>query len=244
EQEDLPEAPIPSAEKTTNSMETMLRDIKQSNSHIEEKLIEITMTISNMDKKMEAFTKRIDEVERRVGDVEDSIQNVDSSIQNLQTKIVWLQEKADDLENRSRRSNLQLVGLPEGEEGKDSVAFLEDWLPSFLNLPDQEKKIEIEQAHQTFVPRSSDANKPRMILFKLLHFRDKELLLRQACNLGSLTYKNKPLHLFPDMSTKLFQKRKSFNGVKCLCKDLDIPFAFLYPSRLWVDFQGKRLFFS
>uniref|UniRef100_H3ADN0 L1 transposable element RRM domain-containing protein n=1 Tax=Latimeria chalumnae TaxID=7897 RepID=H3ADN0_LATCH len=215
----------------------MLWDIKQSNSHIEEKLIK-------MDQKMETFTKRIDEVERWGGDAEDSIQNVDTSIQDLQTKVVWLQEKADDLENCSHQCNLRLVGLPEGEKGKDPVAFLEDWLPSFLNLPDQENKIEIERAHQTFAPRSSDANKPCMILFKLLRFRDKELLLRQAQSLGSLTYKNKPSYLFPDMGAKLFEKRKSFNGVKRLCKYLDIPFALLYPSRLRVDFQGKHLFFS
>uniref|UniRef100_H3A583 L1 transposable element RRM domain-containing protein n=1 Tax=Latimeria chalumnae TaxID=7897 RepID=H3A583_LATCH len=207
------------------------------NSHIEEKLIEITTTILSMDKKMEAFTKRINEVEHRVGDAEDSIHNVDTSIQDLQAKIVWLQEKADDLENHSQQYNLRLVGLPEGEEGKDPVAFLEDWLPSFLNLPEQ-GKIEIERAHQTFAPRSGDSNKPRMILFKLLRFRDKELLLRQAHNLGSLTYKNKPLHLFPDMSAELFQKRKSFNGVKHLCKDLDIPFVLLYPSRLQAPADG------
>uniref|UniRef100_H3BA44 L1 transposable element RRM domain-containing protein n=1 Tax=Latimeria chalumnae TaxID=7897 RepID=H3BA44_LATCH len=209
------------------------------NTHIEKNIIEITTTISSMDKKMEAFTKRIEEVEHHIGDTEDSIHNVDSSIQDLQTKIGWLQDKADDLENCSQRCNLRLVGLPEGEEGKDPVDFLEDWLPSFLNLPDQ-YKIEIERAHCTFAPRSGDANKPRMILFKLLRFRDKEMLLRQARKLGSLTYKNKPLYLFLNMSAESFQRRKSFNRVKRLCKDLDIPFALLYPSKIRMTLNGVK----
>uniref|UniRef100_H3AGT4 L1 transposable element RRM domain-containing protein n=1 Tax=Latimeria chalumnae TaxID=7897 RepID=H3AGT4_LATCH len=244
EHEDLPDTPISSAGKTSNSMETMLRDIKQSSSRIEEKINEVTTSISNMDKKMEMFTKRIDEAERWVGDAEDSIQVMETTVSDLQAKIESLQEKADDLENRSGRCNLRLVGLPEGEEGKDPVSFLEDWLPTFLNLPDQENKLEIERAHRNFAPKLKELNKPRRIIFKLLRFRDKELILKQARNLGVLTYKNKTIYLFPDISTNLFQRRKSFNGVKCLRKDLDIPFALLYTSRLCIDFKGKRLFFS
>uniref|UniRef100_H3AQ32 L1 transposable element RRM domain-containing protein n=1 Tax=Latimeria chalumnae TaxID=7897 RepID=H3AQ32_LATCH len=242
--EDSVPSPPTSSEGQTNSMESILRDIHQTNSQIEERISEIKLSISSMDKKMEAFTKRLDKAEHRLGNTEDSVHGVETTMQQLQETVVKLQEKTDDLENRSCRCNLRLVGLPEGEEGKDPVSFLESWLLSFLNLPDLSNNLEVEQAHRAFLPRTSSTDRPRMFIFKLLRYRDKEVILRQARNLGTLTFKNKPMYIFPDMSADLFQKRKSFFGVKCLCKGLDIPFALLFPARLRIDFQGQRLFFT
>uniref|UniRef100_H2ZXS2 L1 transposable element RRM domain-containing protein n=1 Tax=Latimeria chalumnae TaxID=7897 RepID=H2ZXS2_LATCH len=215
-----------------------------SNSHIEEKITEINSSISSLDKKMEVFTKRLDTAERHIDDAEDLIQNLETNVQHLQEDIVKLRDKTDDLENHSRRCNLHLVGLPEGLEGKDPAAFLEDWLPTFLNLPDLVDKLEIERAHRTFTPKPRDSERPRILIFKLLCFRDKELISRHDSNSGPLIYKNKQVHIFPDLSADLFQKRKSFNEVKHLCKDLEIPFVLLYPARLRIDFKGQHLFFT
>uniref|UniRef100_H3ACC9 L1 transposable element RRM domain-containing protein n=1 Tax=Latimeria chalumnae TaxID=7897 RepID=H3ACC9_LATCH len=215
----------------TNSMESILRDIHQTNSQIEERISEIKSSISN-------------EAEHRLGNMEDLVHGLETTVQQLQETVVKLQEKTDDLENHSRRCNLRLVGLPKGEEGKDPVSFLESWLPSFLNLLDLSNNLEVERAHRAFLPRTSSTDRPRMLVFKLLCYRDKEVILRQARKLGTLTFKNKPIYIFPDMSADLFQKRKSFFSVKRLCKDLDIPFALLFPARLRIDFQGQRLFFA
>uniref|UniRef100_H3AQT9 L1 transposable element RRM domain-containing protein n=1 Tax=Latimeria chalumnae TaxID=7897 RepID=H3AQT9_LATCH len=237
-------SPPQSTEGQANSMESILHDIHQTNSWIEERISEIKSSITSMDKKMEAYAKRLDEAEHRVGNTEDSMHSLETTVQQLQEAVVKLQDKMDDLENRSRRCNLRLVGLPEGEEGRDPVSFLESWLPSLLNLPELTSKLEVERAHQAFPPRIRNIDKPRMLLFKLLSYRDKETILRQAHKLGALTFNNKPVYIFPDMSVELFQKRKSFFGVKRLCKDLDIPFALLFPARLRIDFKGQRLFFT
>uniref|UniRef100_H3AQU3 L1 transposable element RRM domain-containing protein n=1 Tax=Latimeria chalumnae TaxID=7897 RepID=H3AQU3_LATCH len=213
-----------------------------TNSRMEVRISEIKSSITSMDKKMEAFTKRLDEAEHRIGNTEDSVHGLETMVQQLQEAVVKLQEKADDLENRSRRCNLRLVGLPEDEEDRDPVSFLESWLPSFLNLLELANNLEVERAHQAFLPRIRNTDKPRMLLFKLLRYRDKEVILRQARKLGALTFNNKPVYIFPDMSADLFQKRKSFFGVKRLCKDLDIPFALLFPARLRIDFQGQYVY--
>uniref|UniRef100_H3BB74 L1 transposable element RRM domain-containing protein n=1 Tax=Latimeria chalumnae TaxID=7897 RepID=H3BB74_LATCH len=225
------------APKTTNAMELILQDVQHPNSHIKEKISEINSSISSLD-------RRLDTTECCIGDAEDVIQNLETNVQHLQEEIVKILGKTEDLENRSRRCNLHLVRLPEGVEGKDPVAFLEDWLPTFLNLPEMAEKLEIEWAHRTFMPKPKDSERPRMLLFKLLWFHDKELILQHARNSGPLRYKNKQIYFFPDMSADLFQKHKSFSEVKRLCKDLEIPFALLYPARFRIDFKGQRLFFT
>lgn len=40
-----------------------------------------------------------------------------------------MEEIVDDLENRARRQNLRLIGFPEGVEGKNAEAILQEWLP-------------------------------------------------------------------------------------------------------------------
>lgn len=61
-----------------------------------------------------------------------------------------LTRKVDDLENRSRRFNLRLVGLLEGEEGPDMCAFLETMIPEvFGEFP---KPLLIERAHRVGRP--------------------------------------------------------------------------------------------
>uniref|UniRef100_H2ZU44 L1 transposable element RRM domain-containing protein n=1 Tax=Latimeria chalumnae TaxID=7897 RepID=H2ZU44_LATCH len=190
-------------------------------------------------KKLETYAKRLGEIEHRVGNTEDSVLILETTVQQLRETVVKLQGKTDDLENRSHRCNLRLVSLPEGEEGRDPVSFLETWLPTLLNMPELTKNLEVERAHRSFSPRTRNLDKPCMLLFKLLRYRDKENILRQARKLGTLTYNNKPVYLFPNMSAELFQKRKSFLGIKRLCKDLDIPFALLFPARLRIDFKEE-----
>uniref|UniRef100_H3A2K3 L1 transposable element RRM domain-containing protein n=1 Tax=Latimeria chalumnae TaxID=7897 RepID=H3A2K3_LATCH len=211
----------------TNSIGLILQGIR-----------EIKSSIAAMDKKLETYVKRLEEVEHHVGNTEDSVLSLESTVLQMQETITKLQGKTDDLENRSRRCNLRLVGLPEGEEGKDPASFLESWLPKLLNLPELINNLEVERAHRTYAPRERNIDRPRMLLFKLLCYRDKESILRQARKLGALIYNNKPVHIFPDMSAELFQKRKSFSGIKRLCKDLDVPFALLFPARLQIDFKG------
>lgn len=73
-----------------------------------------------------------------------------------------------DLEDRSRRNNLRLVGLPEGEEGDNPVAFLQAglhrWFPSLKGVT-----AEVDRAHRTQGDKAS--SRPRTLLFRLLRWQ-------------------------------------------------------------------------
>nr|XP_014352422.1 PREDICTED: uncharacterized protein LOC106706272 [Latimeria chalumnae] len=133
----------------------------------------------------------------------------------------------DSLENQPRRSNLHIVGLLEGSEGKGPVDFFQIWLPKLLDLPLNPNSIEIEWAHWTMQPKPSPSESPRMLICKLLRFRDKEMILRAAHVKGPLMFQNEQIFIFPDVSAELFQKQKTFDRVKRTCKDLANPFALL-----------------
>ena len=64
------------------------------------------------------------------------------------------QLKVDDLENRARRLNLRLVGLPKEKKEVDMCAFLEKWSSQVLDGHNCSGPITTESAHR--VGRGTD----------------------------------------------------------------------------------------
>ncbi len=83
-----------------------------------------------------------------------------------------------DMEDRSRRNNVRLVGLPEGAEGPDAAGFLRvnlsKWIPSLRG-----RDIEIDRAHCMYDGgRGSD--RLRTLIFHVLRWHDKSEILKGA----------------------------------------------------------------
>ena len=93
-----------------------------------------------------------------------------------------LEQQIVELQDRSRRNNLRLIGLPEGTEKDDPVGFLRHSLPVwFPSLAD--KEIEIERAHRiysNFQAKANSTKRPRVLIFKLLRYNDRDVILRKA----------------------------------------------------------------
>lgn len=77
-----------------------------------------------------AHEKRICGIETTLDQSEQRLSLVEAKLATVQTENAWLKDKVDDLENRSRRLNLRVVGIPERMEGSSPVAsmthFFED----------------------------------------------------------------------------------------------------------------------
>uniref|UniRef100_A0A672KM94 Interferon-induced GTP-binding protein Mx-like n=1 Tax=Sinocyclocheilus grahami TaxID=75366 RepID=A0A672KM94_SINGR len=68
-------------------------------------------------------------------------------IQHLEKQIRDLTEQVDDLENRGRRCNVRIVGLPEDTGGSNPLKFFEKWIPDYLHLDTKAGKLKLERAH-------------------------------------------------------------------------------------------------
>lgn len=59
-----------------------------------------------------------------------------------------MEERLDDLEGRSRRCNIRVLGLLERIEGTDAVDYMETWTKSFTPSTDRTMFFSIERAHR------------------------------------------------------------------------------------------------
>jgi hypothetical protein len=133
---------------------------------------------------------RLTQTEERISQTEDSISTLQSKTSVLEKNLAALTWKIDDLENRSRRSNLRILGLPEKSEGSDACAFLESWLPEALDMEPLQKPLAIERAHRIGSTRRSDTDTnstPRVMILKFLDYRDKERVMH-AARAGVINY--------------------------------------------------------
>ncbi|XP_072430373.1 uncharacterized protein [Chiloscyllium punctatum] len=125
-------------------------------------------------------------------------------VQTLEQQVRTLENHIDNLENRGRRKNIHLMGLPEREEEGQLTRFLEQWLPQLLNLEAALGQVRVEWAYRVAI-RSNQ--RPRSVLFQLQSYKVRQMLLEASRNLGkdpqAMTYKGSKIMLFQDFSPAL-----------------------------------------
>lgn len=135
----------------------------------------VQKTITKVRKEIQECTGQIAHAEQHISDAEDNVNGLISEVSMLESTVKTLSNKVGDLECRSRRNNVRLVGLPEKVEGQDTVTFLENWIPEALGMESRETLV-IERAHRigTLTNNDSHRTRPRTLIMKFLNFKDKE----------------------------------------------------------------------
>ena len=173
----------------------------------------IMSAIESVRKDITDCAERVTEAETRISTTEDNVASLQTKVQVLENKNKDLEGKLLDLETRSRRSNLRLVNLPEGVEGEDACAFLENWLPDALELPLGRTKLTVERAHR-IEPSAHNNPSPRTLIMKFLNFMDKELVTRAAKTKREVRYKNQTVRFYQDVASGVHKKQKEFDKVR------------------------------
>uniref|UniRef100_H3AQL5 L1 transposable element RRM domain-containing protein n=1 Tax=Latimeria chalumnae TaxID=7897 RepID=H3AQL5_LATCH len=141
-------------------------------------------------------------------------------------RIKILEQRAEDSENWAHHNNVQISGVPEGVEKGDIVAFLQDLLKNTLGVKAG------NCAHRALRPRPAPEECPRQIIFKMLRWQDKEMIIRTAQEKKGVTWNNSRLFFNQDFSKDLQMRRMEYIPIK---KDLfreGVKFILYYPTVL------------
>ncbi|KAI3367054.1 hypothetical protein L3Q82_009687, partial [Scortum barcoo] len=205
---------------------------------LEEKLTKFADALEVITTRVEDNSKRLDEAEGRVSTMEDLLATTENKLREVEKKLQTLTEKADDMENRLRRDNIRVIGLKEGAEGEQPVAFFERWLPKILNLDAKRGIIKIDRAHRGLGPAGS--NRPRPVIIKLHNSGEKQWIMAALRERRQLTHEGQKLYIQQDFSVAVKEKRRSFNKV---CERLigrNIRFFMRFPAVLTFTYNGEK----
>ncbi|KAI9541797.1 hypothetical protein NQZ68_027167 [Dissostichus eleginoides] len=89
--------------------------------HIDSKMDPIQSSLSRIQNSLSSLGDQVNLLEQRVGANEDNVQECVARVKQLEKDNSFLMSKVDDLENRSRRSNLRFIGILESAEGSDII---------------------------------------------------------------------------------------------------------------------------
>lgn len=180
---------------------------------------------------IEKDESRVVEVDRRL-----------SLVKKLAEKYAQLEDKIADMEDRSRRDNLRVHGVPENAETLNVLAFLSDVIPRwFPNLG----SVEIMRAHRVGAPKEDTNGRPvpRTIILKLLRFTNRDKILKAARG-AAVELEGKTIRFTPDYSPHTFRRRVAFSEAMDALQKLEFRTFLLYPAKLKAIRGGTRHIFN
>ena len=144
-----------------------------------------------------------------------------------------------------KRTNIQIIGVPEVEEKKKGYEkIFEDIIVE--NFPNMEKEIvnQVQEAHRVPHRINPRRNTPRHILIKLTKTKHKEKILKAAMEKQQVTYKGNPICLTADFSTESLQARKEWQYTFKVLTGKNLQPKLLYLARISFKVDGEIKRFS
>lgn len=152
--------------------------------------------------------------------------------------ITWIKAKLADLEERSRRNNLKIRGIPELVQSAQIPHFVRDLLlaviPNFTSTD-----LTIDRIHQVPKPSFLPAEIPSNVILRIHFFQVKEQLLEAFHLPSQLPEKASGLRLLPDLSQYTLQQCKNLQTIMKALHNDNLPYKWKYLSKLEVTVPIK-----
>lgn len=190
------------------------------------------------------FQGRLTAAESLAGENFERLTTTETTVKSLQAQNKLLQDRLDDIENRSRRVNLRIIGIPEGSEaGQSPTEFISGLLMECLGSGVLTKPPELERAHRSLAPKPKPGGRHRPFVICFHRFQEKEKVLRWARQ-HELKYRGAALRVYPDLCTATAKKRAAFNDIKQALYQKGVKFRLLFPARLQVSYGDETFSFE
>lgn len=213
--------------------EASRQDFESLKSEVHSWLQEVRGDLAGLGSRLEEVETQFEE---HVGQCALVEQRLDS-LSQLQEE-VW--QKVEDLENRSRRANLRIRGLPEQEGSVNYLLLAEEFCAAVLQRAEVAMDsvcLRVERAHRALGPRRD--NQPRDVLMCLHEYRTKELVLAAARKLGRIRWHEAEVEVYADISGITMRKRRAYQQVTKKLRDENVRYRWLFPVGLQYSLNGK-----
>ncbi|KAJ1149048.1 hypothetical protein NDU88_001868 [Pleurodeles waltl] len=223
------------------SMDRILQEILAVGRELEgmdSAMVELTAETRSMHLEIADFQSQISGLDQRVTSVETQV----TSWTDRDQELMHLHSKLTDLEDRSRRNNICLLGFPEGTEGTDMLSYLWDILPKLTDIT-FDTPLEFERVHRLGPKRQDGKGCPSLIIACLLRHGQARQPLQAARAQGPLWLGTLEIRLSADFSKETVDQRRAFLSLLPRLRHLDVKFGLFEPARMWITKNGESLTF-
>lgn len=208
-------------------MDTTLKDMLVSlRSTLHSDILAITHQFKS---EVKAVSNRVTHIESKMGEFANTFNDmVDAQIKT----------KLADLEDRSRRNNVKIRGIPKTVKPPD----LKNSLVYLMKLALPEAPLEdlvIDRIHRLPKPKNIPAHLPRdtMVRIHFYHIKDQSMAAARRSN--AMPQEMQDLSFFADLSAFTMQQHKQLATITKPLNNHHIPYRWLYPAKLMVTKDGE-----
>ena len=161
--------------------------------------------------------------------------------QNEEARIQKNEERLRNLQDIFKHSNIQIIGVPEGEEEEQKIKNLFEQIMK-ENFPNLAKEIDFQEVQEAQrVPKKWDPrrNTARHIIITFPKMKQKKRILEAAREKETVTYKGVPIRLSADFSTETLQPRRGWKELFEVKKGKDLYPRLLHPAKLSLRMKGQ-----
>lgn len=206
--------------------------------HMNGRFDKLEQTLQVVQSSQRELLEKVETVEERVLDHESRITCLEKAVSGLKDENNALRLKVDDLEGRSRRNNIKIIGIPEQEEGGKPTEFIEALIPKLFGKDSFQSPVVIDRAHRTLRPPPTAGAKPRAIIARVHFYREKELILRLRRE-RQLEYKGNKVLMFPDYTPEVMRQRREYTEAQRMLRELKVEHSLLFPARLRIKHKER-----
>lgn len=185
-----------------------------------------------------ALTERIVAAEEQGSDHERRIQTLELCLTDMKKSNERLLTKIDDIEGRSRRNNIKIVGIPEDEEKGRTTDFIAGLIPKLLGVSSFAKPVIVDRAHRIPVPKPTDVKRPRSIIARIHFYQEKELILRLSRQ-QQMIYNGQRIYVYPDYTAEVMAQRRGFREVTQALREREVKYSLCLPAKLHVQHNDQ-----
>uniref|UniRef100_A0A8C5QC41 Uncharacterized protein n=1 Tax=Leptobrachium leishanense TaxID=445787 RepID=A0A8C5QC41_9ANUR len=150
--------------------------------------------------------------------------------------------KVTDLEDRSRRNNIRIRGVPESIKAESLAGYLIDLFHLLLPEADTAALL-LDRAHRLPKPRNLDAAIPRDVLTRIHFYHIKDSLMAAMRKAPGLPEIYAGISFFLVLSAATMQRRREFLPVTKVLRNHHIPYRWGFPLKLLVTYRGTMSVF-
>lgn len=169
------------------------------------------------------------------------IQSVTEEVDSHTRQLRDMQRHLEDLDNRGRRHNLRIRGLPESVEGDQISPAIISIFNSLLNRP-AHTPVEMERAHRALRPKGRESDPPRDIVCCIVDFKLKEEILKMARGRPQITHNGAQVQIYQDLSGITLQHRRDLKPLLEALRDRQIMYKWKFPFCLSASTHGRTAF--
>ncbi|CAH2299950.1 Hypothetical predicted protein [Pelobates cultripes] len=222
--------PTPLAPLTIGVLQSLLReataDIK---THVAE---EISKQLTGLRADVEALTTCTDQTEVRLTTLATASTAQSQEISYLHGRLTAMEDSLEDLNNRSRRNNIRIRGLPESIPPESLMVTLKGIFAKMApEIPSP--LLEIDSAHRALRPRTLNIFTPRDVIIRLHYFQTKEKIM-QIARIHPPQYAGAHITLFQDLAPTTLKKRQDLKPLTLALQERGIKYTWGHPFKLLI----------